>query len=356
MELEGSVSQHSVDDLFRVIADSNRDGTLGLHCGGREVMIYFKNGHITYAYMKRKKNRLGERMMHYGVIGPEDLQNALKRQKTEKKRLGQILIESNLTEEEDLHAIIAEQIDDVLHHAISWDDGFFKFYDKQFPTDEPYEMKIACDRFLADIADWRAEMNDLKRRLPDFSRSMMLSRLPSETDRIQLASEEWNLLSLCDGRHTVRDILSVEDEPLTRMKTLLKLYEAGLIECCGVDEQCPQLLCEQACGDACVPCQTLNCDDLLEAVSLSLKDMKNDQDIGAHFVSSLEYQLEAMKRFGLAEKHPLTFLDRLLDRISARTNDAEEHLAASMIYYLRMRGYLMVPYVEKLREARKPKI
>ena len=50
--------------------------------------------------------------------------------------------------------------------------------------------------------------------------------------------------------------------------------------------------------------------------------------------------------------HLLTVLDDLLSSAESKTDRMYEHLAASLIYFLRLEGYKVDPYVKRLRRIR----
>ncbi|MBE5962864.1 MAG: type II secretion system protein GspE [Lachnospiraceae bacterium] len=62
------------------------------------------------AYLNRKKKRLGDMLIEENVITSEQLDEALKKQKIEKKKLGTILIEMGFTKEKDIAVAIQKQL------------------------------------------------------------------------------------------------------------------------------------------------------------------------------------------------------------------------------------------------------
>ena len=61
--------------------------------------------------IEKQKNKLGELLLKYSMISPENLKKALKLQKEKNKRIGQILIEQNLVTQDQINWILCKQLD-----------------------------------------------------------------------------------------------------------------------------------------------------------------------------------------------------------------------------------------------------
>jgi hypothetical protein len=74
---------------------------------------------------ERTAPRLGQMLMHYGLISEGDLQKALARQRTGEKRLGQVMLEMQLITPDQLLEVLEEQAsrrDHASRHRLRWAD------------------------------------------------------------------------------------------------------------------------------------------------------------------------------------------------------------------------------------------
>ncbi|HSH00679.1 MAG TPA: hypothetical protein VLB27_11535 [candidate division Zixibacteria bacterium] len=68
------------------------------------------------------------------------------------------------------------------------------------------------------------------------------------------------------------------------------------------------------------------------------------------FFERMWSQMEYLEHEIDSGRHALTVLDDLLAMAEAKTDRQYEHLAASLIFFLKQEGYKMAPYIQRLRE------
>lgn len=89
---------------------------------------------------------------------------------------------------------------------------------------------------------------------------------------------------------------------------------------------------------------------------LKLKPKAPDADLLSKFKSVLSRELEHLGSGEFDGRHLLTVLDDTLKCADAKENEFYLHLAASMIYYLKMKGYKVSPFVKRLRQLENVKL
>ena len=96
MDLQGKIEKFNVPEIFQLISNGRRTGTLGIIRNQQATMFYFDKGQITYAYSPDNGKRIGVRLVNKGYIDNNDLEQSLAEQgKVDgQKRLGQILIDA----------------------------------------------------------------------------------------------------------------------------------------------------------------------------------------------------------------------------------------------------------------------
>jgi hypothetical protein len=231
--LQGNIGRFTLPEILQLLATGQKTGTLGIQHDEDIIMVYFKNGKIIYGYGPRKTYHLGQLLKERGRLTMNQLDDAVKTQerKEPSKRLGQILVDKNYIGQGDLEEVVREQIQELVYSLLSWEDGTFKFYENQYPTQEEITVEISVENVILEGCRRLDEMKRIKEILPDFNDSVRLAPAPSSRQaNILLETPEWNILSLIDGRRTVDDIVRMTNVPeALALSKLAALKLAGLV-------------------------------------------------------------------------------------------------------------------------------
>lgn len=231
--LQGSISRFKIPEIFQLLANSGKTGTLGIQKDDDIVMVYFKNGRIVYAYGPRQSRHLGQMLRERGKIDDNQLREAVNTQAAVSlsKRLGNVLIEKGYIDRADLAEAVSEQIQELIYSLLSWEEGSFKFYDNQYPTREEITVDLSVENVILEGIRRVDEVNRLREQLPDYRTVLKIDTIGAGRRRdISLETEEWNLLARIDGIKTIREL--IDESCFGEMKTLEKLATlklAGLI-------------------------------------------------------------------------------------------------------------------------------
>jgi len=231
--LQGNISRFKIPEIFQLLANSCKTGTLGIQKDDDIVMVYFKNGRIIYAYGPRQSRHLGQLLKEKGKIDDSQLRDAVNTQAgvSLSKRLGHVLIEKGFIDRTDLAEAVSEQIQELIYSLLSWEEGSFKFYDNQYPTREEITVDLSVENVILEGIRRIDEVNRLKEHLPDYGTPLKIDTIGAGRTRdISLQTEEWNLLAKIDGQKTIQEL--IQESGLGEMKTLEKLATlklAGLI-------------------------------------------------------------------------------------------------------------------------------
>lgn len=128
MSLEGRLEDLGLPDLFQIIGMSKRSGILTLIHRSGSGRLVFHEGNVVYA-SSDKKSRFGYTLMRKGIISSDDLEEALKLQKTSAttKPLGTVLVEMGRVTSEVVEEELRAHIIDVVKDLLGWESGSFHF-------------------------------------------------------------------------------------------------------------------------------------------------------------------------------------------------------------------------------------
>jgi hypothetical protein len=92
--------------------------------------------------------------------------------------------------------------------------------------------------------------------------------------------------------------------------------------------------------------------------SVSETNKNTDWDIKDKYKASLNYQREMIEYFHRPDDHLFGVAGYLLDQLDKEPDLNINHMAASILYFMKLHGYKVEPYVERLRKQTKqqPKI
>ncbi|MEA3297322.1 MAG: DUF4388 domain-containing protein [candidate division Zixibacteria bacterium] len=233
LDLQGRIERFTLPEILQLIASSRKSGTLGIQKDDSIVMVYFKNGNITYGYGPRQTFHLGQLLKERGVITEKQLEEAVHAQAStdNTRRLGEVMISRNFIDRADLNSVVRSQVEELLYSLLSWQTGSFKFYEDQFPTDEEITVNLSVENTILEGLRRIDEKNMVKETLPDFETVYTISASQGGRTRdVSLKGTEWNLMALVDGHRSLNQVCALS--PINRdktLKTIAHLKLAGII-------------------------------------------------------------------------------------------------------------------------------
>lgn len=233
LALQGNIERFTLPEIFQLLAMGRKSGTLGIQREDSIVMVYFKEGSIIYGYGPRQTYHLGQLLKDRGVLTAEQLEQAIRVQSHDDNthRLGAILISRGFIDRSDLESAVRQQVDELLYSLLSWENGSFKFYENQYPTDEEITVQVSVENVILEGLRRLDERNMAREALGDGNVVYTLATTEAQRMRdVALRGAEWNVMTLVNGYRTVSDIVAASpmghDETL-RVMAQLKL--AGMI-------------------------------------------------------------------------------------------------------------------------------
>lgn len=233
MDLEGSLNRFSVAEVFQLLSFSRKTGTLGLQRQEEVAMVYFNQGNVIYAYTPQQKIPLGELLVQQGVLTQNQLAGALaEKEKHPQRRIGEIFVKFGFVSRSQMEDAVRRQVEELIYRLLHWENGNFKFYENEFPTEEEILIHISTENLILEGVRRLDELEEVKQRLPDFGTVFVVKPIPEQRIRdVALKGDEWNILALVDGRKDVYQIIERSNlDRLSTLKNLAALYMSGLIE------------------------------------------------------------------------------------------------------------------------------
>lgn len=235
--LEGSIADFPMLEIIQIIAMGEKTGKLVLNGEIEQLAIYFIAGEAVYAQPIHYREKIGNTLVGKGHISQETVNAALNlqhlySQKGSNKRLGTILVELGLVPRTALEEFLKRQIEDAIYAILSEKNGDF-YFDNEFDlSEDDILLPMVVEKIVQNGKRLVEERKRIKRSVPPLG-TVYRKGDNSDIDlESKLGYQEWKIISLVDGKRTIREIIDCSGQPPFGVIRILLMFEdSGLIIC-----------------------------------------------------------------------------------------------------------------------------
>jgi hypothetical protein len=171
--------------------------------------IYLLGGNVIFATSSDLRDSLGAYLKQGDLISSGELRLSVDRIETSQgKRHGELLVEMGVLTPERLRQIVTEQVKAILFSVFSWERGEVTFEAGRFRKDEAIRLDMPAPQAIADGIRLLPDPRRLVLRLGPSWSIFDRGEVPVETCGVNWSGPELKLLSLVDGRRTLRDLIT----------------------------------------------------------------------------------------------------------------------------------------------------
>ena len=236
MAIEGPLQDIGIHDVFQLLDLARKSGRLTVRSQARENegRVYFDKGAIVHATIRNNPYTLGSILKKAGKITEKELDIAAELQRNDPSRLlGEILVRQGFVSRRDVDRYMRQQIESVVFELFSWNEGAFSFADgKSDEVRADAAVRVSIESLLMEGARRIDEWSRMADRIPGPDVVPRLAELRDDTDSyVDLRPAEWEVLSLIDGEHSLKDIageLAISEFEVA--KTVYGMLSTELIE------------------------------------------------------------------------------------------------------------------------------
>jgi len=238
--LEGSLTDFSLADMFRLLETGAKSGVLHVTAEQVDGVVCFSDGLVYYAHSGTPGEAAGKRLVKAGVISEKQLRQAqglMKIQKRDKakRKLGQILVDEGYVEAPVLEAFVLESVADALFDLLRWDEADLRFESEEAIADADLGIYVPVDSALDDANNRLEAWMKIREKIPSLDTRFAMAATPgTKSAEIHLKPREWMLLCYLHGGRSVRELVELTGyNDFETARILYGMYAGGLIEKVG---------------------------------------------------------------------------------------------------------------------------
>jgi tetratricopeptide (TPR) repeat protein len=208
MAIKGSLKEASLPDVIQLLFLGRRTGCLALADRHNFGTIYFDEGHIVYAAIVNRRDRLGDILVKSGRITQDTLQHAISRQEGDREhKLGEILVEIGALRRDELEGYMRLQIEEAVYYLFTWTSGTFNFEAGVRPEQEDFLVRINPEFLLLEGARRVDEWSLIEKKIPSFDLIFSVDPAHIGESAPELSAEQHRLVPLLDGSRDVQAVI-----------------------------------------------------------------------------------------------------------------------------------------------------
>jgi len=228
MPIKGSLSDLSITDILQMLQIGSKTGELAITNEENLVYLYLNSGELTHVHWMNRKDRLGSMLVENGLIEEQELKEVLElQQERENAPMGELFLELELVDKKTLREQIKKQMRDAIIELSGWEKGYFVFESREIYQPEGLPVSIKIDDVLLESAALKDEL--AASSLPDKDSILILA--PEAKDTAELTEEEQMILNKVDGEKTLSSLINVLPiEEFKALKLLSELIKKGILK------------------------------------------------------------------------------------------------------------------------------
>ena len=152
MALKGTLKDFSIADIFQLIGQQQKSGSLYITNQEQIAHIMFDRGMVVIARFKQSNEDLmiGNMLLRASVISEDQLEEAMENQQTTLRSIGDILLSLNYILPENLTEFVSLQVKEVLFKIFQWKDGLYEFVSEDFKYNKKLIKLERSEQLLLD--------------------------------------------------------------------------------------------------------------------------------------------------------------------------------------------------------------
>ncbi|MEM1177069.1 MAG: DUF4388 domain-containing protein, partial [Acidobacteriota bacterium] len=206
MGISGNLKTMQLAELLQWLSMGQKTGTLMIEKGPPSNVvkrIFFDEGVIISSASTDPGEYLGRFLVSHGYLAEEEVNEAVSRQKEEKKLLGKILVSMGSIAEEDLNQMLRLKAEEGIYDIFTWPQGAFEFLDDELPSENMVRMELDVQWIVLEGTRRTDEWTRLQQVIPS---PLCVPVLVRDIEALELEEFDRSLLEWVDDDRTIEEI------------------------------------------------------------------------------------------------------------------------------------------------------
>ncbi len=234
MALLGTLKGFGVTEIFQLIAQQMKTGTLILTSPDSSVSLAFDNGIIEGIKSDRWEiDPRAEILIKGGFLLEKDYRAALENEKKNSHRWHDILIAQGKIKKTFLDRASNVVIKSILLEVFQWKEGNYRFEDWEVDTENILACHIPSEGIILDTLRVIDEWPMVKQKIPpvDYCPVTIMPLTEEIVKKHRLGAVDMHIYDLIDEKRSVEDIVRQSLEPpFEALSSIVRLLDSGLVE------------------------------------------------------------------------------------------------------------------------------
>ena len=231
-QYRADLSDTALPEILFTIYRHRVPGIVEARRGDVVKKVFVRDGDVVYASSSDLSDSLGVHLRSTGRLSTEDFRKVMDQRRLSRKKLGEILVETDLLSPAEIYSTVREQVEAVVWSLFSWSDGTVSFEIGDFVPKGMIGISLPMQQVILQGVD----------RTPSDQAKALVARLGGKEvvfepdfrlgDLIEAAvdREHMHLLRLVDGERTLVEICRRgEASTLQNAKRLYAFWVLGLV-------------------------------------------------------------------------------------------------------------------------------
>jgi len=229
---KGNIKDRSLVKILVLLNRNRKTGTLSVANSSITKNIYLNMGDVIFASSSYADDRLGEMLLKAGKITVEQYDKSVEVLKSTGKRQGAILVELGFLTPKEIFWGLKYQVNEIIQSMFLLEDADYEFKEGALPAQEVISLKMSMGNLIYAGVNRIINWTRIRNEMPDTDSVLKLSEDPlSLFQNIELSSQDKKILSLIDGKKTIKEIIDGSwMGSFEALKILYVLWSIGMIE------------------------------------------------------------------------------------------------------------------------------
>lgn len=234
MALLGTLKGFGVTEIFQLISQQMKTGTLILSTSKATISLAFNNGTIEGIKSDAwEMDPRAELLIKGSFIYERDYKSALENERKKTNAWFDILINQGKLKKIFLERASNAVIRTILLEVFQWKEGNYRFEDWEVDNDSMLSCHVPTEGLILDTLRVIDEWPMIKQKIPpvDYCPVTIMPLTEEIVQKYRLGAVDMHIFDLIDEKRTVENIVRQSLEPsFEALSSLVKLIDCGLVE------------------------------------------------------------------------------------------------------------------------------